>query len=186
LLLQGKRCESVAVTRSTPRPPANQRFGYRINMLSAALSQHRLLQVRREFEINLAEYRTLSRLMEFDSPSIRDIAKHTQLDKGNVTRALARLIKRRLVSQIIHREDRRLRVVELTAAGRRIVTATEPFTIERQERLKNCLTRSELRIFWKALTLLTAEAERMLAEEQRKGARRRLTRGSPDHVAARG
>ena len=163
-----------AVTRSTPRSPANQRFGYRINMLSAALSQHRLLQVRREFGINLAEYRILARLNEFESPSIRDIAKNTQLDKANVTRALAGLIKRGLVSQIVHGQDRRLRVVGLTVAGRKIVTATEPFTIERQERLEKCLTQSELRIFWKAVTLLSAEAERMLAEEQRKGTRRRL------------
>ena len=176
---------SVAVPRSTSRPPANRRFGYRINMLSAALSQHRLLHVRREFGLNLAEFRILSMLVEFDSPSIKDIAKNSQLDKAHVTRALAGLIKRGLVSQIVDRQDRRLRVVGLTAAGRRIVTATEPFTIERQERLEKCLTRSELRMFWKSLTLLSAEAERMLAEEKRKGTRRRRSGGPPEQVTAR-
>jgi len=163
------------VPRSTSHLPANRRFGYRLNMLNAALSHHRLLHVRREFGINLAEYRTLYILGQFDSPSIKDIARNTQLDKANVTRTLNGLIKRGLVSQIVDRKDKRLRVVKLTTAGRRIVAATLPFTLQRQERLEKCLTPSELRIFSKALTALSEEAERMLAEEKRKSMRRRLS-----------
>ena len=165
-------------------PPLHQHFGYRINMIGAALAQHMLLRVQREFGLNLAEYRIMSVLAAFDSPSIKDIARNSQLDKAHVTRALADLIKRGLATQIVDIHDRRLRVVGLTAAGREIVTATVPFRLERQKRLERRLTASELRIFWKALAALSEEAEHMLAEETQLGAGRRR-RANARHATAR-
>ena len=119
------------------------------------------------------------------TPSIKDIAAHTQLDKAHVTRALADLLERRLVTQIVDEQDRRLRVVKLTRAGRAMITATLPIAIERQERLERRLTAAELRVLWKALAVLSEEAEQMLAEEQQKGARRRRAVGVVEQITAR-
>jgi DNA-binding MarR family transcriptional regulator len=154
-------------------PPLDQAFAYRINMVGAALAQHMLLRVQREFGLNLAEYRIMSILAAFESPSIKDIARNSQLDKAHVTRALSDLIKRGLTTQIVDRHDRRLRVVGLTPAGRKIMAAIAPFRLERQKRLERRLTASELRIFWKAMAVLSEEAEQMLAEEAQLGAGRR-------------
>jgi DNA-binding MarR family transcriptional regulator len=82
----------------------------------------------------------------------RDIAAHTQMDRAHVTRVLADLIARGLVTQIVDRGDRRLRVVDMTAAGRAIMASTLPFMVERQERLERCLGALELRILWKVLS----------------------------------
>jgi len=153
--------------------PLHRRFGYRFNMIGAALGQHTLLRVQREFGLNLAEYRIMNSLATFDSPSIKDIARNSQLDKAHVTRALAGLIKRGLVTQIVDKRDRRLRVVGLTSAGREMAAAFAPFQLERQKRLERRLSASELRIFWKAMAALSEEAEQMLAEEaQLRGVRR--------------
>ena len=151
--------------------PLNQRFGYRFSMISKALAQHTLLYVEREFGLNLAEYRVLTVLADRDKPSTRDIAAHTQMDRAHVTRALADLIARGLVTQIVDQGDRRLRVVDMTSAGRAIMASTVPFMVERQERLERSLSALELRILWKALSVLTDEAKRMLAEAQYRGAR---------------
>ena len=59
---------------------------------------------------------------------------------------------RGLVTQIVDQGERRLRVVDMTAAGRAIVASTLPFMVERQERLVRCLSALELRILWKALS----------------------------------
>ena len=59
---------------------------------------------------------------------------------------------RGLVTQIVDQGDRRLRVVDMTAAGRAIVASTLPFMVERQERLVPGLSALELRILWKALS----------------------------------
>jgi len=48
--------------------------------------------------------------------------------------------------------------------------ATLPFSLERQKRLEGCLTGVELRVLWKGLSVLADEAERMHAEEEKRGA----------------
>jgi DNA-binding MarR family transcriptional regulator len=59
---------------------------------------------------------------------------------------------RGLVTQIVDQGDRRLRVVDMTEAGRAIMASTLPFMVERQERLERRLSALELRILWKALS----------------------------------
>jgi DNA-binding MarR family transcriptional regulator len=157
--------------------PFARRFGYRFNRIADALAQQTLLHARREFGINLAEYRIISILSQSGVFSIREIAEHTQLDKAHATRALTDLIGQGLVTRVVDPQDRRLRVVRLTAAGHAIANATMPFTLERQARLEGCLNAAELRAFDKALSLMTAEAERMLAEEMNKGSERRSAKG---------
>jgi DNA-binding MarR family transcriptional regulator len=165
--------KSAPTTRPTPQLPLDRRFSYRFNMIGRALAQHMLLHVDRELGLNLAEYRVLSILAERKSPSIKDIAVHTQLDKAHVTRALADLAVRGLVTQAVDKRDRRLRVVALTRAGQAMVTATLPMAIERQKRLERRLTAEELRVLWKALAVLSEEVEQMLAEAEQEGTRRR-------------
>jgi DNA-binding MarR family transcriptional regulator len=157
--------------------PFGRRFGYRFNRIADALAQQTLLHARREFGLNLAEYRIISILSQSGAFSIREIAGNTQLDKAHATRALTDLIDRGLVTRVVDPQDRRLRVVRLTAAGHAVANATMPFTLERQTRLEGCLTAADLRVFDKALSLMTTEAERMLAEEMDKGSERRSARG---------
>ena len=172
-------------TRPMPQLPVDRRFGYRFNMIGRALAQHMLLHVERKFGLNLAEYRILSILADRESPSIKDIAAHAQLDKAHVTRTLVDLVGRGLVTQVVDEQDRRLRVVKLTRAGRTIVTETLPISIERQERLERRLTAAELRVLWKALSVVLEEAEQMLAEEEQKGARPKRSAGFPEQFSAR-
>jgi DNA-binding MarR family transcriptional regulator len=171
-----------ANSRPVPQLPQDRRFSYRFNRIAHALAQHMLLHIDREFGLKLAEYRILSVLAEYRSPSIKDIALHTQLDKAHVTRALADLIGRGLVTQIIDKQDRRLRVVKLTRSGQALVAATLPFSIARQQRLERRLTALELRVLWKALAALTEESALMLFEVER-GSRRRRDSAPTDERA---
>jgi len=146
--------------------PLPRRFGYRFSMVASALGQHMLQHVQREHGLNIAEYRIMTNLRAFEAPSIRDIAKHSQLDKAHVTRALAVLIDRGLVTQIVDPHDRRLRVVRLTPAGQTILNEIEPFAAGRQKRLEGCLSSNEIHVLDKALSLILSEAEQMLAESE--------------------
>ncbi|WP_068025723.1 MarR family winged helix-turn-helix transcriptional regulator [Rhodoplanes sp. Z2-YC6860] len=152
-------------SRAEPQVPFERRFGYRFSRIADALAQQTLLYGRREFGLNLAEHRIVAVLSQSDALSIREIARHTQLDKAHATRALTDLIDRGLATRVVDAEDRRLRVVRLTPAGRSIANATRPFVRERQERLEGSVSAAEFRVFDKVLAVMTAEAERMLAEE---------------------
>jgi DNA-binding MarR family transcriptional regulator len=149
------------------------RFPYWFARISRALSQHLLLHVTAELDVNLAEYRILDTLSDLDSVSIRDIAADSSLDKAQVTRAVADLTKRGLVVQMVDGRDRRLRVVKLTPAGRKLIDAALPFVMERQRQLEQLLTPAERRVVWKALAALSDEAERLLAANERTTTRRK-------------
>ena len=153
---------------STPAAslPLERRFGYRFNMISRRLGQHMLVHVGREYGLNLAEYRIMTVLANRKSPSIKDIAAHTDLDKAHVTRALAGLIDRGIADQRVDASDRRLREVKLTATGWAMIRTLDRFVFDRQKRLERRLTKSELDVFWRVTSVLEQEADKMLAEQK--------------------
>jgi len=146
--------------------PLEQRFGYRFHMISRLLGQHMLVHAEREYGLNLAEYRIMTVLASRKSPSIKDIAANTDLDKAQITRALANLVERGIAEQKVDANDRRLRAVKLTPAGSATIKALDRFVMARQRRLEARLTKSELDVLWKAIAVLRDEADKMLAEEK--------------------
>jgi DNA-binding MarR family transcriptional regulator len=150
-------------------------FSKWFGQISRALSQQTVLYARREAGLNLAEYRVLAMLAECRTASIRDIATDVDLDKAQVTRAVARLTRRRLTIHMVDSRDRRLRIVKLTPAGRSLITGTLSFSMARQKRLEQSLTAVELQVLWKALAAIHRQAQAMLAEEASIG--QRLRRG---------
>ncbi len=165
--------QKSSAPRPSPQLPLDRRFSYRFDMIARMLGQQMLLRVGREHGLNLAEYRIMTVLANRERPSIKDIAAHTHLDKAHVTRALAGLSARGLVNQKIDARDRRLREVKLTPAGWVLVNSSLPYVAARQKRLEGRLTPSELRILWKAISVVSEEAEKMLAEEEQMGPGRR-------------
>lgn len=124
-------------------------------------------------------------LVECKSASIKDVAASINFDKAQVTRAIASLTKRGFTIHMVDGRDRRLRVVKLTPAGRATIADILPFAVARQERLEKALTRSELRVVWKAIAALSDEAERMLAEEARMGTKRNRQTEIPNSIGSR-
>jgi DNA-binding MarR family transcriptional regulator len=148
--------------------PLDRRFGYRFSTIGRALGQQMLLFVEREFGLTLAEYRILTVLENNESPSVKQIASQSQIDKAQVTRCMTALVEKGLVNQSVDEQDRRLRAIKLTRAGRALLDKMLPFNKERQERLERCVTRSELEIFWKVLARFDREVKDMLAEQMKK------------------
>ena len=134
--------------------PLERRFGYRFHRISRALGQHMLIHAGGEYGLNLAEYRVMTVLANRKSPSIKDIAIHTDLDKAHITRALANLVTRGLADQKVDASDLRLATI----------TALDRFVVTRQRRLEQRLTKSEIACFWKAMSVLSDEADKMLTE----------------------
>lgn len=165
------------------RLPLDRRFGYRFHMISRALGQQMLAHVGREYGLNIAEYRIMTVLANHKKPSIKDIAAHTDLDKAQVTRALANLAKRGLASQKIDTRDRRLREVRLTPAGSAMIDDLDRYVSARQKRLEQRLARSELDTLWHAMAALSDEIDQMLVEAARSNAGRPSRASGGDGVS---
>jgi DNA-binding MarR family transcriptional regulator len=172
-----KKTASKISSQSTV--PLDRRFGYRFSMLGRALGQQMLLFVEREFGLSLAEYRILAVLEGSKSPSIKQIAKQSQIDKAQVTRCTSALVQRGLLKQTVDARDRRLRSISLTQAGRGLLATMRPFTNERHKRLERCATRSELEIFLKVLARFEREVENMVVEQMQKNAQERGLASTP-------
>ncbi|MGH6676348.1 MAG: MarR family winged helix-turn-helix transcriptional regulator [Xanthobacteraceae bacterium] len=165
--------KEASKTSSQSTVPLDRRFGYRFSMLGRALGQQMLLFVEREFGLSLAEYRIVAVLENSETPSIKQIAKQSQIDKAQVTRCTSALVRKGLLKQTVDRRDRRLRSITLTRAGRALLATMRPFTNERHERLERCVTKSELEIFLYVLKRVEQEVEDMVTEQMQKSAQYR-------------
>jgi DNA-binding MarR family transcriptional regulator len=73
-----------------------------------------------EFHITIAEWRVLAHVGRHGDLSVKVVAAYTALDKVTVSRAVARLVAKRLVRRRVNPADARLVMLTLTAAGRRV------------------------------------------------------------------
>ncbi|KAB7623322.1 MarR family winged helix-turn-helix transcriptional regulator [Alkalilimnicola sp. S0819] len=156
-----KRAARAKPHHNAQAVPPQRRFSFWFARLSRTLSEHTLNYVRSHFGLNLAEHRVLAVLGDDDGMSTRDISAYASLDKGQTARALASLAQRGLVTQHIDEQDRRLRVVYLTASGRETAQAIRPVMSARQNQLMDCLNEAEQKMVWPILQKLFDEAERL-------------------------
>lgn len=93
---------------------------YRLAVTAGAVSRSLSDVYAERFALSVAEWRIVANLGRFGAMTAGTLAERSTLDKPKVTRALARLQARRLVSRKTGREDRREVSVALTAAGLRL------------------------------------------------------------------
>ena len=75
------------------------------------------------YKIGVPEWRVLVTLGEFGMMTAKAIGRHSHMHKTKVSRAVAQLERRKLVSRKANRADMREAFLSLTAAGRRSTTS---------------------------------------------------------------
>ena len=123
---------------AAPRPPAADEAAdapdfiledflpHRLSVVSARA--HRLFAraYAERAGLSVAEWRVLSVLARSGDASATDVARHSAMDKGKVSRAVRSLLERRLLRRTEDRRDRRIRRLAITAGGRRTHAAMVP------------------------------------------------------------
>ena len=118
------------------------------------------------FGIGIPEWRVVAQLGEFGKLTSRDIGELAQMHKTKVSRAVAELEKRGLVSRAENRQDRRESFVSLTPAGKRIYDQIVPLALGFEARWIEGIAPDELKVFERVLSTLT-ERGRHLAGNYR-------------------
>ncbi len=93
---------------------------YRLSVLAAAVSRRFADKYRKSFGLTIPEWRVMAVLGFFKPMSSNRIVEHTSMDKAKVSRAVARLIRRGLLTRRHHPVDGRLLVLGFSPKGRRI------------------------------------------------------------------
>nr|WP_183800823.1 MarR family transcriptional regulator [Mycoplana azooxidifex] len=104
---------------------------YRLNRISAAVSQQFRSIYGPDFDLSVPEWRVLATLGQFEVATAKAIGAHSAMHKTKVSRAVKALEDRRWLRRRQSEEDRREELLQLTDLGRgiylRIVPRAEAF-----------------------------------------------------------
>src|SRR5262249_13189497 len=102
----------------------------RLNVCSALVTQALSRIYAARYKIGVPEWRVLVTLGEFDTMTAKAVGVHSHMHKTKVSRAVALLERRKLVSRRTNREDMREAFLSLTPAGRDIYNELAPAALE--------------------------------------------------------
>lgn len=92
---------------------------YRLNRLSAAVSQEFRAVYGPHHDLTVPEWRVLATLGQFEAMSAKEIGAHSAMHKTKVSRAVRALEERRWLTRRESPDDRREEILRLTSLGRK-------------------------------------------------------------------
>ena len=144
-------------------------LSYRVHMVANLLSRGAELRYRREFGVSLWEWRSLALLGGADEPlSLGELARSAGIDKGQMSRVVSGLAKRRLVSRATDPGDGRGVRLTLTRSGSKVYEGLIRAAGERDAVFRSCLTKNESQAFDRVLAKLAGRARELIQGEKRK------------------
>jgi DNA-binding MarR family transcriptional regulator len=141
---------------------------FRVSVLSQLLSRLVDTSVGQDLGLSSRQWRVLVVLNRLGPSTSGAVARMASLDHSQVSRASFELATKGLVTQSGDAADRRRQVLSITPAGLAVLRQGLGGSMERQRRLRACLSDEDYAAFTRALAALTVEAQSMLKE--RKGA----------------
>jgi DNA-binding MarR family transcriptional regulator len=156
-----------------PQHP-DELLNYRLRRLYALSGAPVLRLLEGGYGIARREWRLISMLAANGASSPSTLAEQAQLDRPRTSRALSRLCRKGLVARVVQPGDRRRAQVALTPAGQAMVAELFPQVAALNRAVVAALDDAAVQALDAALTALTAQAERINAEQiQHLGADRR-------------
>ncbi|HEY4068388.1 MAG TPA: MarR family transcriptional regulator [Burkholderiaceae bacterium] len=153
----------MTMSLRTPRH-LDDLLNYRLLRLYALSGAPVLRLLEGRYGISRREWRLLSILAVRGELSPSVLAEQTHLDRPRATRGLQALVAKRLASRVVEANDTRRARVTLTGAGRRLYDEIFPQVAQINAAVVQALDDAGVRALDTALSLLTAEAEKVNGE----------------------
>jgi DNA-binding MarR family transcriptional regulator len=136
---------------------------HRLNVLSSLVSQA-LTRVYAQHGIEIPEWRVLVSLGQFGVMTGKAIGERTHMHKTKVSRAVAELERRKLLTRRVNRADLREAFLSLTPAGRAVYDELAPRALEFTERLSEVMAPADRAAFDRAVAALTERSAKLVGE----------------------
>jgi len=137
---------------------------YQLQVVAALMSQALSRVYARRHQLGIPEWRVLVVLGQFSWMNGKAICAHTHMHKTKVSRAVANLERRKLITRRANRVDMRESLVSLTPAGRTVYGEIAPNAVAFSRRLTEILAPSDREAFARALKALTDRSAQLVAE----------------------
>jgi DNA-binding MarR family transcriptional regulator len=146
--------------------PITAMLSSRLMVLANLLKRGAILRYKRLIGLSAVEFGLVASLGRRPPMSVARLAEAVGQDKGQISRALAGLVERKLVSRVVNPRDNREVLVSLTRSGLAAHDAVVAGALERNQRLLDGLGADELAVLMAQVERLTERAEEMLAAER--------------------
>ena len=143
--------------------PITAMMSSRLMVLANLLKRGAILRYKRLAGLSSVEFGLVASLGRRPPMSVARLAQAVGMDKGQISRALAELVSRKLVARAVNPRDNREVLVCLTRAGLAAHDTIVAGAQERMERLLDGLSEREVLMLLDHIDRLTAKAEAMLA-----------------------
>lgn len=148
-------------------PTIRELLSYRLHQVANLLSRGAEMRYRRECGVSLWEWRTVALLGGAKGAlSLNDLARAAGIDKSQMSRVVAGLTKRKVVSRQTDKKDARGIRLTLTPSGRKLYGRLIDAAAERNDAFLDCLTREERQSLEGILTKLGHEARQFIQKEK--------------------
>jgi DNA-binding MarR family transcriptional regulator len=146
--------------------PITAMMSSRLMVLANLLKRGAVLRYKRTAGLSSVEYGLVANLGRHPPMSVARLAETVGLDKGQISRALAELMSRKLVAKAVNPRDNREVLVSLTKSGLAAHDAIVAGGQERNRRLLAELSEAEVAMLLDHIDRLTEKAAGMLADER--------------------
>jgi DNA-binding MarR family transcriptional regulator len=146
--------------------PITAMMSSRLMVLANLLKRGAMLRYKRTAGLSSVEYGLVANLGRQPPMSVARLAEAVGLDKGQISRALADLVSRKLVAKAVNVRDNREVLVSLTRAGLAAHDAIVAGGQERNRRLLADLSDADVAMLLGHIDRLTDKAAEMLADEK--------------------
>lgn len=178
----GERNGAVMITDTAQRaaePPAGETvlrledfLPYRMNVCASLVSQALSRVYSERHRIGVPEWRVLVTLGQFGNMTAKAIGLHSHMHKTKVSRAVALLERRKLVTRRANRADLREAFLSLTPAGREVYNELAPMALAFARELLDSLEPADRAALDRVLKKLT-ERSAKITTDLAKGGRSR-------------
>jgi DNA-binding MarR family transcriptional regulator len=131
---------------------------YRLSVLSNTVSSRIAKSYAERFSLTVPEWRVMAVLGRFPGLTAGEVTERTAMDKVQVSRAVARLLKTRRIERRVVDGDRRALHLFLTSEGKTVYSEIVPLALDYERRLAATLSAGERAQLDKLLAKLTTAA----------------------------
>jgi len=149
--------------------PITAMMSSRLMVLANLLKRGAILRYKRLAGLSSVEFGLVASLGRRPPMSVIRLADAVGMDKGQISRALAGLVSRKLVARAVNPRDNREVLVSLTRTGLAAHDTIVAGAQERNQRLLEQLDADEVAMLFAHIDRLTRKAEAMLAVEKELG-----------------
>ena len=149
--------------------PITVMMSSRLMVLANLLKRGAILRYKRLAGLSSVEFGLVASMGRRPPMSVISLAAAVGMDKGQISRALAELVSRKLVAKAVNPRDNREALVCLTRTGLAAHDAIVAGAQERNRRLLEQLSAAELEVLLAQIDRLTETAAEMLAAEKSLG-----------------